>query len=338
MVIAYEPIWAIGTGKTATAEQAGEVCAHIRAIIRKLYGARVARAVTIQYGGSMNAKNAAELLCPARRGRRPDRRRFPEARRLPGDHQRRKSGIMLSVGSSRIFMEKALSMKTPDYFDHYGRLRPAATTMPEGNAIANAKTPHSGSGCFQRTPCCRLSASGLDVGLPEGQMGNSEVGHTNIGAGRVVFQDLPRICTGHRRRAVLPERRLCVRHGRLQGKGHCPASAWACSATAASIPISTHLFALLEHGQGAGTHPGLRPLLPGRAGRAAHLRQGLCGAACRPSCAGAGRGQDRHGHGAVLRHGPGQAAGSGWSGPMTLWYTLTLPFEDDPAAAVAAVL
>ena len=62
VVIAYEPLWAIGTGKTATAEQAGAVCAHIRAVIRKQFGARVARAVTIQYGGSMNAKNAAELL------------------------------------------------------------------------------------------------------------------------------------------------------------------------------------------------------------------------------------------------------------------------------------
>ena len=62
VVIAYEPIWAIGTGKTATAEQAAEVCESIRVVIRKLYGARVARAVTIQYGGSMNAKNAAELL------------------------------------------------------------------------------------------------------------------------------------------------------------------------------------------------------------------------------------------------------------------------------------
>ena len=62
LVIAYEPVWAIGTGKTATADQAGEVCEAIRAVIRKLYGARVARSVTIQYGGSMNAKNARELL------------------------------------------------------------------------------------------------------------------------------------------------------------------------------------------------------------------------------------------------------------------------------------
>ena len=61
-VIAYEPIWAIGTGKTATADQAQEVCGEIRAIIRKMYGARSARAVQILYGGSMNAKNAAELL------------------------------------------------------------------------------------------------------------------------------------------------------------------------------------------------------------------------------------------------------------------------------------
>ena len=50
------------SGKTATAEQAGEVCSNIRTVIRGLYGARVARSVTIQYGGSMNPKNAAELL------------------------------------------------------------------------------------------------------------------------------------------------------------------------------------------------------------------------------------------------------------------------------------
>ncbi len=62
IVFAYEPLWAIGTGRTATSEQAGEVGTSIRATIRKMYGARAARSVTIQYGGSMNASNASELL------------------------------------------------------------------------------------------------------------------------------------------------------------------------------------------------------------------------------------------------------------------------------------
>ncbi|MBQ2619160.1 MAG: triose-phosphate isomerase [Oscillospiraceae bacterium] len=62
VVIAYEPIWAIGTGKTATAEQAQEVCEGIRTLLRKKYDARAAWAVSILYGGSMNARNAAELL------------------------------------------------------------------------------------------------------------------------------------------------------------------------------------------------------------------------------------------------------------------------------------
>ena len=62
VVIAYEPIWAIGTGKTATPEQAEEVCELIRRVIRKLYDAKISRAVSILYGGSMNEKNAYELL------------------------------------------------------------------------------------------------------------------------------------------------------------------------------------------------------------------------------------------------------------------------------------
>ncbi|GHU41244.1 triosephosphate isomerase [Clostridia bacterium] len=61
-VIAYEPIWAIGTGKTATSDQAQEVCAAIRTCIREVYGAAVADEIRIQYGGSVNDSNAAELF------------------------------------------------------------------------------------------------------------------------------------------------------------------------------------------------------------------------------------------------------------------------------------
>ena len=62
VTIAYEPIWAIGTGKTATPEDAQEVCRAIRAVVASLYGEEAARGLTIQYGGSMNEKNAHDLL------------------------------------------------------------------------------------------------------------------------------------------------------------------------------------------------------------------------------------------------------------------------------------
>ena len=65
VVIAYEPIWAIGTGVTATSEQAEEVCADIRRYIAELYDEATAENIRILYGGSMNAKNAAELLSMA---------------------------------------------------------------------------------------------------------------------------------------------------------------------------------------------------------------------------------------------------------------------------------
>ena len=71
--------------------------------------------------------------------------------------------------------------------DGYGIAPPTA-----GNAIAQAKKPNLDA-LFAKYPNAQLQASGLDVGLPAGQMGNSEVGHTNIGAGRVVFQILPKI-------------------------------------------------------------------------------------------------------------------------------------------------
>jgi len=62
LVIAYEPIWAIGTGRTATSAQAEEVCAIIRGVVKELYGAPVASRVRIQYGGSVKADNAKELF------------------------------------------------------------------------------------------------------------------------------------------------------------------------------------------------------------------------------------------------------------------------------------
>ena len=71
--------------------------------------------------------------------------------------------------------------------DGYGILPPSPS-----NAVTCANTPQLDA-LFAKHPHTQLSASGFDVGLPKGQMGNSEVGHTNIGAGRVVFQDLPRI-------------------------------------------------------------------------------------------------------------------------------------------------
>ena len=62
VVVAYEPIWAIGTGKTATDDQAEEVCGGIRKLLEDLYDTETAKAITIQYGGSMNPKNCAGLL------------------------------------------------------------------------------------------------------------------------------------------------------------------------------------------------------------------------------------------------------------------------------------
>ena len=62
VIIAYEPIWAIGTGLTASPEQAEEICEMIRSVVRKLYSSKNARAISILYGGSMNEKNAYELL------------------------------------------------------------------------------------------------------------------------------------------------------------------------------------------------------------------------------------------------------------------------------------
>ena len=74
MVIAYEPIWAIGTGRTATADDAQSVCRAIRAAVAAQFGADAAASVRIQYGGSVKAGTTQELMAPARRRRSAGRR------------------------------------------------------------------------------------------------------------------------------------------------------------------------------------------------------------------------------------------------------------------------
>ena len=101
-----------------------------------------------------------------------------------------RSGSLLFMPLPSGFSQERVSMKTPTtliIMDGFG----LGPKYP-GNAVENTPKPHL-ENIFKECPGCRLSASGLDVGLPEGLMGNSEVGHTNIGAGRVVFQDLPHI-------------------------------------------------------------------------------------------------------------------------------------------------
>ena len=75
-ILAYEPVWAIGTGKTATSAQAQEAHAFIRKLLASMYDETVARRVRIQYGGSVKPSNARELMSQAGRGRRPGGRRL----------------------------------------------------------------------------------------------------------------------------------------------------------------------------------------------------------------------------------------------------------------------
>src|SRR5580693_2167817 len=88
----------------------------------------------------------------------------------------------------------------------------------EGNAIALAGTPTVD--LFEREfPSTQLETSGLAVGLPEGQMGNSEVGHTNLGAGRVVYQDLVRINRAIEDRSLFANEALCRAMDRAKASG-----------------------------------------------------------------------------------------------------------------------
>ena len=181
----------------------------------------------------------------------------------------------------------------------------------EGNAIRAAATPRLDQ-FFREYAHTTLRASGLDVGLPDGQMGNSEVGHTNIGAGRVVFQDLPRITKA-------------IADGSFVENPAYRHAMDACLEKGTSLHLMgllsdggvhshlEHLFALLRLAKRRGLeHVYLHAFLDGRdvspTSGADFVAQTVA------QCRGDRRGQDRHGHGPVLCHGPGQALGPGGGG------------------------
>ncbi|MBQ4082494.1 MAG: 2,3-bisphosphoglycerate-independent phosphoglycerate mutase [Clostridia bacterium] len=91
-------------------------------------------------------------------------------------------------------------------------------SVTEGNAIAAAKTPRLDT-IFATYPVTQIGASGMDVGLPDGQMGNSEVGHTNLGAGRVVYQELTRITKSAQDGDMLKNEALCAAMANCAAKG-----------------------------------------------------------------------------------------------------------------------
>ena len=100
---------------------------------------------------------------------------------------------------------------------------------------------------FAENPHTHIGASGMDVGLPDGQMGNSEVGHTNIGAGRIVYQELTRITKSIQDGDFFARtKRCCEAMENCQGERHGPASVWACCPMAAFTATTSHLYALLE--------------------------------------------------------------------------------------------
>ncbi len=177
VVIAYEPIWAIGTGRTATPEQAQEACAFIRDVVRDARRRGRPRPRPLRRLGEAGQRRRAARQ--ARRRRRPGRRRQPRPGRLRRD---RRGGGLTRVPAATVPSVALVIL------DGWGLARagPRATR-------SRSPRPPSSTASGSDYPHTSLSAQGRDVGLPDGQMGNSEVGHLNLGAGAVVKQDLARI-------------------------------------------------------------------------------------------------------------------------------------------------
>ena len=185
-MIAYEPIWAIGTGKVATPEQAQEAIAFVRALVADR-SREASQRTRVLYGGSVNADNAARADVPPGRRWRARRRRVTRSRVVRRD---RRGGAVSDPAGDPLPPGPA-TLPAPScalvVLDGWGLAPPGP-----GNAVSLADTPVV-DGLWAAYPHTQLTACGLAVGLPEGQMGNSEVGHLNLGAGAVIMQDLTRI-------------------------------------------------------------------------------------------------------------------------------------------------
>ena len=213
-MIAYEPIWAIGTGRTATPEQAEEAIAFIRSLV-------AGRDARRRRGGPDPLRRLGEARQRRRAARQPDidGGLVGGASLDPDDF----AAICEAARADEPLPDGPTALPVPSLalviLDGWGLAPPGP-----GNAIGQAETPVFDE-LWERYPHTQLSASGRDVGLPEGQMGNSEVGHLNLGAGAVVKQDLARIDDAVADGSFFENEAL---HGRLRG-GARRARAGACT-------------------------------------------------------------------------------------------------------------
>ena len=158
-------------------------------------------------------------------------------------------------------------------FDDSGRLRHCSRRRQRHCRRQYTRTWISFS---LKTPCTQIGASGMDVGLPDGQMGNSEVGHTNIGAGRIVYQELTRITKSIQDGDFFENEALSDGHEQRQGQRQAPSTLWACCPTAACTATTPTCTPCWRWPSAWAWRRCIVHCFAGRPRRAPLLRQGLC--------------------------------------------------------------